>query len=189
MGGASDPGQRLSWIAAVAGPLALATDPAAARSATDLFVETGGPVGYALVFLFAAIPWFEIFLVIPVGIGLGMNVVGVAVFAFLGNVLSVYAVIAFHDRARAWWARYRRTEPKPRERAGGRVRAVWDRYGLAGLAMSSPMVTGVHLAALIALALGSRKRAVGAWLTASIALWTVILTAVSYYGFGFVAGL
>lgn len=177
------------WIMVVL-TVVLAIEPAfAARSATDLFVESGGPLGYALVFLFAAIPWFEIFLVIPVGIGLGMNAVGVAVFAFLGNALSVYAVIAFHDRARAWWARYRRTEPKPRERAGGRVRAIWDRYGLAGLAISSPMVTGVHLAALIALALGSRKRAVGAWLTASIALWTVILTAASYYGFGFVAGL
>lgn len=181
--------RRSLWLVVVAVLVVAAVEPAAARSATDLFVETGGPLGYALVFLFAAIPWFEIFLVIPVGIGLGMNAVGVAVFAFLGNALSVYAVIAFHDRVRAWWARYRRTEPKPRERAGGRARAVWDRYGLPGLALSSPMVTGVHLAALIALATGSKKRAVGAWLTASIALWTVILTAASYYGFGFLAGL
>lgn len=179
-----------SWLAAVAVLTALlAVEPAAARSATDLFVETGGPLGYALVFLFAAIPWFEIFLVIPVGIGLGMNAVAVAVFAFLGNALSVYAVLVFHDRVRAWWMRRRATEAKPRERARGRARAIWDRYGLAGLALCSPMVTGVHLAALIALATGSKKRAVGAWLTASIALWTVILTAASYYGFGFVAGL
>ncbi|WP_245998547.1 small multi-drug export protein [Halalkalicoccus subterraneus] len=175
------------WL--VVGLLVIAIEPvSAARSATDLFVESGGPLGYALVFLFAAIPWFEIFLVIPVGIGLGMNAVAVAVFAFLGNALSVYAVIAFHGRVRAWWTR-RRTEGEPRERAGGRARAIWDRYGLAGLALCSPMVTGVHLAALIALATGSEKRAVGAWLTASIALWTVILTAVSYYGFDFVAGL
>lgn len=181
-----------SWVAAVAVlTVLLAIEPAAARSATDLFVETGGPLGYALVFLFAAIPWFEIFLVIPVGIGLGMNAVGVAVFAFLGNALSVYAVLVFHDRVRTWWVGRRGTEAEgePRERARGRARAIWDRYGLAGLALCSPMVTGVHLAALIALATGSKKRAVGAWLTASIALWTAILTVASYYGFGFVAGL
>lgn len=176
-----------SWVAVVAVLTVLITiEPASARSTTDLFVETGGPLGYALVFLFAAIPWFEVLLVIPVGIGLGMNAVGVGVFAFLGNTLSVYAVLVFHDRARTWWEKHREKEAKPRSR--GRARAIWDRYGLAGLAFASPLVTGVHLAALIALATGSGKRAVGAWLTASIALWTVVLTVGSYYGFGFVAG-
>ncbi|MFC6904748.1 small multi-drug export protein [Halalkalicoccus tibetensis] len=167
----------------------IAIEPAFARSATDLFVETGGPLRYALVFLFAAIPWFEIFLVIPVGIGLGMNAVAVAALAFLGNALSVYAVLVFHDRTRSWLARRRRREATPGIRSRGRARDVWDRYGLAGLALSAPLITGVHLAALIALTAGSGKRAVGTWLTASIALWTVVLTAASYYGFGFLAGL
>lgn len=180
---------RSAFVVVAVLSLASAIEPAAAAagSVTDLFAETGGLLRYALVFLFAATPWFEILVVIPIGVGLGMNAIGVAAFAFLGNVLPIYAIIVFHDRVRAWWEGRRGREAGTG--GGGRARTIWDRYGLPGLALASPLVTGVHLAALIALALGSGKRSVGAWMTASIALWTVILTVGSYYGFGFVTGL
>lgn len=157
-------------------------------SATELLREAGGAVQYALVFVLAAIPWLEILVVIPIGIGLGLNAVGVAAFAFLGNVLPVYAIIAFYTRLREWWDRRREGDDEESTRHE-RARAIWDRYGLPGLAIASPIVTGVHLAAVIALAVGSSKRSVGAWMTASIAVWTVVLTAGAYYGFGFITGL
>lgn len=182
---ASDSRRRLSWFVAavVLAPL-IAVEPVFARSATDLFVGSSGPVQYALVFLLAAIPWFEILLVIPIAVGLGMDAVSVAVFAFLGNVLPVYAILVSHERVRTWWQARRRKGTRPGNH--GRARAVWDRYGLGGLALVSPLVTGVHLATVIALAVGSKKRDVAVWMTVSIALWTVALTAGSYYGFGFV---
>lgn len=180
--------RRLASTVGILGALTvLASTPAVAQSATDLLADESGAVQYALVFLFAAIPWFEILLVIPVGIGLGMNAAGVAVFAFLGNVLPIYAIIAAHRRVTEWWeGRHDSDGESDRQ---GRARAIWDRYGLPGLAIASPIVTGVHLAAVIALALGSGRRAVGIWLTASIALWTAILTIASHFGFDFLSGL
>lgn len=157
-------------------------------SATELLRGPGGAVQYALVFVLAAIPWLEILVVIPIGVGLGLNAVGVAVFAFLGNVLPIYGIVAVDARLRDWLERRRGSEsgePTRHERA----RAIWDRYGLPGLAVASPIVTGVHLAAVIALAVGSPKRLVGVWMTASIGVWTAILTAGAYYGFGFITGL
>lgn len=157
-------------------------------SATELLREAGGAVQYALVFVLAAIPWLEILVVIPIGVGLGLDAVGVAVFAFLGNVLPIYGIIAFYARFRDWLERRRESDGKESTRHE-RARAIWERYGLPGLAIASPIVTGVHLAAVIALAVGSSKRSVGVWMTASIAVWTVVLTAGAYYGFEFITGL
>jgi hypothetical protein len=153
--------------------------------AVDLIGGTG-VLGYALVFLLAATPWLEILVVIPIAVGLGLDPVGVAVLAFLGNVLPIYGIVVGYDRVRTWLERRRGSDESGRH---GRARRLWDRYGLPGLALASPILTGVHLAALIALAAGSPKRSVGAWMTASVAVWTVVLTLGSFYGLGFVTGL
>ncbi|GAA0725174.1 UPF0716 family protein affecting phage T7 exclusion [Halorubrum trapanicum] len=147
--------------------------------------DAGGVVQYGLVFLFAALPWVEILVVIPVGIGVGLNPVTTGVVAFAGNAGSVYALLLSHRRI-ARWRKRRRPEPAADDDATNRrrewARRVWDRYGLPGLSLAAPVLTGVHLAALLALAVGSRRRTVGGWMTAGIAAWTVALVAASAFG-------
>lgn len=70
-------------------------------------------------------------------------------------------------------------EPSKR---GKRARKIWDRYGLPGLALLAPAITGIHLAAVMALAFKSPKRATAIWMTISLALWAVATGVVSYYG-------
>ncbi|QZA89825.1 small multi-drug export protein [Salinarchaeum sp. IM2453] len=151
---------------------------------TDILQDYDGGVQYLLVAILAAIPWIEIALVIPAGIALGINPTAVAIFAFLGNVLSVYIVILFCSQVKSLWGSQSSdtdgsSEPSKRRQWANRL---WDHYGLPGLALASVILTGVHVAALIALAIGSAKRAVAVWMTISIAIWTVGLTAATYYG-------
>ncbi|MFU8869782.1 small multi-drug export protein [Natronococcus sp.] len=157
-------------------------------SLTPLLVDVGtaleeatGIVQYALVFLFAAIPVVEILVVVPVAVGLGLNPVTTAVVAFAGNVGSVYALILGYRRLLEWWqSRTGSDEPSDRY---ARARRLWDRYGLPGVSLAGPVMTGVHIAALVALLAGSRGRLVAAWMTAGIAVWTVVLTVASVAGF------
>ena len=153
--------------------------------------DASGGWGYVLVFVLAAIPWFEILLVIPPAVALGFDPVAVALLAFLGNVLPIYGIVAFHDRLSRWWASRRttseddeRSESKRRQRA----KRVWNRYGLPGLALAAPVVTGVHLAAVIALGLRASGRDVAVWMTASIALWTVVLVVATVAGVSALGG-
>lgn len=163
-----------------------------------------GPIGYALVFVLAAIPWLEILAVIPAGIVVGLDPIAVAVFAFAGNVLPIYGIILGWRRVSAWRAARRGNDDSSgdrpehsRTRSGddtlddssdapsgrtARGRAIWERYGLPGLAIASPVVTGVHLATVIAIGVGSRHRAVGTWMTASLAVWTILITATTVGG-------
>lgn len=158
---------------------------------TDALAEAGGAIQYLLVFAFAAFPWVEIAVVIPIAIGLDLDPMLVGMVAFAGNVGSVYLLLGFHGRVARWRAR-RRDEPeeaaaKPNRRTVWAKR-LWDRYGLPGLSLAAPVLTGVHLAALIALAAGSRRRAVAGWMTVGIAAWTVALVAGSMLGLSLLGG-
>ncbi|MWV65524.1 small multi-drug export protein [Halorubrum sp. JWXQ-INN 858] len=147
--------------------------------------EAGGVIQYGLVFLFAALPWVEILVVIPIAIGVGLNPVLTGIVAFAGNAGSVYVLLLFHRRI-ARWRRRRRSKPEDGDEPTGRrhewAHGVWDRYGLPGLSLAAPVLTGVHLAALLALAAGSRTRSVGGWMTLGIAAWTVALVVGSAFG-------
>lgn len=164
---------------------------------TPLLVDVGpmledasGVLQYVLVFLFAAIPVVEILVVVPVAIGLGLDPVATGLVAFAGNVGSVYVVVAFHRRFSRWLrGRRRSADPEADEQDGNdsheryaRARELWDRYGLAGLSVGGPILTGVHIAALVALLAGSSARAVAGWMTVSIGLWTVVLVVLSVFG-------
>ena len=155
----------------------------------SLLSDASGGWGYVLVFVLAAVPWFEILLVIPPAVALGFDPAAVAVLAFLGNVLPIYGIVVFHDRLARWWASRRSADGNEDENEGEReskrrrrAKQVWNRYGLPGLALAAPIVTGVHLAAVIALGLRASGRDVALWMTASIALWTVVLVAASVAG-------
>ncbi|OEF97605.1 hypothetical protein BHF68_14705 [Desulfuribacillus alkaliarsenatis] len=75
------------------------------------------------------------------------------------------------------------SEEQPSKR-GKRGRKIWNKYGLPGFALLAPAVTGIHLAAVMALAFKSPKRPTAIWMTTSLALWSVTMGVVSYYGLG-----
>jgi len=138
--------------------------------------------GLLVVFLLAAIPWWEILLVIPPAIGLGLNPVLVGLLAFLGNVLPVYLIVATHERVTAWLER-RREKKGEKAKRSKRASRLFDRYGLGGLALAAPVLTGIHLATVIALMLGAPPRRVAGWMTLSLAVWSVALVVASVVGF------
>jgi Ca2+/H+ antiporter, TMEM165/GDT1 family len=148
---------------------------------------------YLTVFVLAATPLLELLVVIPLGIGYGLDPVGVAVVTLAGNALPVLAIVVAFDRWRAWRRRSSGADGAddvagdvadvPATSRAMRARRIWDRYGVAGLALVAPLLTGVHFAALAALALGSPRRLVAAWMSASMLVWTVGVTLASMGGF------
>jgi len=172
---------RLSMLTLVL-PLVAFPTIATGGGISGLLESAGGTWQYALVFVLAATPWLEVVVVIPAAIALDLNPIAVAVLAFLGNTLAVYVIVFFYARLRSWWRAWR-GETDGESGRSKRARRLWDRYGMAGLALASPLLTGIHLAAFIGLALGASNRSTAGWMTGSIALWTIVLTAGSVWGF------
>ncbi len=149
---------------------------------------------YILIFILSATPWIEILFVIPPAIAAGLHPISVATVSFVGNFLPIVGIVYFYEK----WGRWRLTgknknnihqdgqsyerQESRRKKVG---RKIWDKYGLPGLALLAPVVTGVHLAVIIALLSRSPRASIVFWMFWSLVIWTVILTASTYYGLDF----
>jgi Ca2+/H+ antiporter, TMEM165/GDT1 family len=140
-------------------------------------------LAYLTVLVAAAIPWLEVLLVVPAGIVAGLPPVPVAVVAAVGNVATLVPLVLGGDRLRAWWRRRRgRAAGDAASGRSVRARRLFDRFGLPGLAALGPLVTGIHVAAVVALAAGAdRRRALG-WMTAGVVVWAAIAAAATVFG-------
>ena len=63
-----------------------------------------------------------------------------------------------------------------------RVERVWRRYGIPGLALQAPLLTGPLLASVLALGLGAPARPLLCWMLASIVFWGAVLTGAAALG-------
>ncbi|MBU9722911.1 MULTISPECIES: small multi-drug export protein [Bacillaceae] len=70
-----------------------------------------------------------------------------------------------------------------------RAAAIFEKYGLPGLAFLGPIITGIHLAAIIALSLKASKTRTTIWMGVSLVFWTVLLTIASFYGIDWITDL
>jgi hypothetical protein len=60
---------------------------------------------------------------------------------------------------------------------------MWKRWGIYGVALQAPILTGAPLGTLIALSLGAPAGRLLLWMSASVLLWGAILTGAVALGF------
>lgn len=162
----------------------------------EYFSQSEGIWQYVILFILAAAPWLEVFLVVPLGIAAGLNPVAVSFVGFFGNWIPVLLIGFFFVQISAWLKRRRERKARKAGRdpdadtqqvskKDRRARKIWERYGIPGLALLAPAIVGTDIAALLALSFGSSKRWVMIWITISLALWTIGLAIASIYGFDY----
>jgi hypothetical protein len=145
-------------------------------------------VAYVTVFVAAAIPWLEVLLVVPAGIVAGLPPVPTALVGAAGNAATLVPLVVGGDRLRTWWqdrrTRHRAARSAPDETGGrgGRARRLYTRFGLPGLALFGPLLTGVHVAALVGLAAGSPRRPTLVWLLGGVVVWAALAAAATVVG-------
>ena len=69
-----------------------------------------------------------------------------------------------------------------------RIERVWKRYGIPGVALQAPLLTGPLLATVLALGLGAPPRTLLYWMFASIVVWGVVLTGAAALGLSVFSG-
>ncbi|MBI3976786.1 MAG: small multi-drug export protein [Chloroflexi bacterium] len=116
----------------------------------------------------------ELWAAIPAGLALQLDPVVTGVSAAGGNIAGSAVVGLLGERARTWLILRR---GRGQSRHHGRLSRIWRRYGIVGLALAAPMVTGAPLATALGMALGAPMRYLLAWMALSIVFWSVVLTA------------
>jgi hypothetical protein len=122
----------------------------------------------------------ELWAAIPAGLALKANPVVVGVAAAGGAMLGVLVVVLLGEHVRRWLAGRHRGERETGSR--GLIRLIWDRYGVIGLGLFAPIVTGAPLGAALGLALGVPAGRLLFWMFAGIIIWSAVLTLVGVLG-------
>jgi membrane protein YqaA with SNARE-associated domain len=122
----------------------------------------------------------ELWAAIPAGLALKVNPVLVGVGAAAGAMLGVLVVVLLGERVRQWLAgRQRRGSAAG---SHGLIRRISDRYGVIGLGLLAPLLTGAPIGAVLGLALGVPSGRLLFWMLTGIALWSTVLTLVGVLG-------
>ncbi|PIC77799.1 DNA-binding protein [Sporosarcina sp. P19] len=139
-------------------------------------------ITYLFVFLAGAAPGFEVLVAVPLGILRGMSIATAVVVGFAGNALTIILEIMVFQKLKTWWESKKKTDGKTPSKRTARAEKIWKRFGIPGLALLGPVLIGSHLAAFLALALGSSKSQTAFWLLLSLAIWSIAFGTLTVFG-------
>ena len=126
----------------------------------------------------AAAGALDVWVGILTGLALGLSPALSGAVSIASALAGVTLVVAVGGRLQELIYRSRKLT-KHRER----VERVWKRYGIPGLALQAPLLTGPLLATLLALALGAPPRPLLLWMFAGVVFWGAVLTGGAALGF------
>ncbi|MDQ3302384.1 MAG: small multi-drug export protein [Actinomycetota bacterium] len=125
----------------------------------------------------------DVWVGIITGVALGLSPVLSGAVSIVSAVVGVTLVVVAGERLQHRIYRSRRLA-KRRER----IERVWSRYGIPGVALQAPLLTGPLLATILALGLGAPPRPLLYWMLASIVFWGAALTGAAALGLSILRG-
>jgi len=127
----------------------------------------------------AAIAVVELWAAVPAGIAMGLPAPLVWAATVCGALVGIGVIVFAGDRLRTWLiARFGHGGARP----GGRLRRLWDRFGVIGWGLLAPLLLGAPVAAAIGVALGAARGRLVFWLGTGVVVWTTALTVVAVFG-------
>lgn len=112
---------------------------------------------------------------IVTGVALGLHPGMVVALTVLSYSCGVLLIAVFGGRVRAWLMK--RLGKGDAALSSGRMRAIWDRYGVIGLGLAAPMTVGAQLGAAVGMALNAQPRRLVVSMALGALLWSIALTA------------
>ncbi len=134
---------------------------------------------YLSVFLIGIL---ELWGAVPAGLALKLNPFYVALFSAAGAATSAFLVLIVGEPLRKWILKFKKTNF---EKENGKLKSVWDKYGIPGLCLIAPFLLGAHLGAAIGITLGGKKSVIAVWMTISCIVWAGIFTFLGTMGVSF----
>jgi membrane protein DedA with SNARE-associated domain len=117
---------------------------------------------------------------IPAGLAAKFPPVLIASLTALGGIIAVTLVVLLGRPLQTWILK---KFPKQIEKMkNSKVHKIWDRYGVIGLGLVSPMVLGAPQCTLLGLLLGAKPGRMLFWASVGCILWAVILTVAGFFG-------
>lgn len=126
----------------------------------------------------ASIAILELWAAIPAGIALSLHPLLIGLASIIGATIGAALVIFLGDALQKWLLR-KENETK---KNNTRIYVIWEKYGVIGLGLLAPLITGVLLGAVVGVSLKAAPRRLMLWMSIGIVIWSVLLTAIATLG-------
>jgi hypothetical protein len=122
----------------------------------------------------------ELWLAVPLGFTLELSPLNTAFFSSLGSITAAFIVTFSGSGLRIKFLKWRYRSDEVLKNSW--MYKVWNKYGVIGLGLLSPLLFGAPLGAALGIILGARKNHLLSWMILGIILWGVGLTTAVYLG-------
>lgn len=122
----------------------------------------------------------ELWAAIPAGLALRVHPVAIGVTAAIGAMLGTLVVMLVSEHVRTWLVRRHRGKDERKQHR--LIHRIWRCYGMIGLGLLAPLITGVPLGVALGLILGAPAGRLLFWASLGIILWSTILTLIGTLG-------
>lgn len=127
--------------------------------------------------------WFSFWPALPAGLALGLNPIVVIATVTISYISGVLIVLLPGKRIRDWvQKRFGRQMDAQTENEDSFVRRMWERYGVIGFGLTSPMTVGAQLGALVGIAFNIPRRRLLLWMSLGALGWAIVLTLLALVG-------
>lgn len=122
----------------------------------------------------------ELWLAIPLGLLMDVNPIIITIVASAGAIMAAVVVTFLGENLRTRFIRWKYNDEKSLEKS--RLYEIWNKYGVIGLGLTSPLLFGAPLGAAVGIALGADKNRLILWISIGIVLWSIGLTVAGTMG-------
>ena len=129
----------------------------------------------------------ELWAAIPAGFALGLHPAATGIAAAIGAMIGTLVVVMLGARLRTWLVG--KHSGRHRDTDHGHIYRIWTRYGVVGLGLLAPLLTGAALGTALGMALGARTGRLLLWMSIGIILWSGGLTLAIALGLGSIEAL
>lgn len=122
----------------------------------------------------------ELWAAIPAGLALRLSAVATGITAAVGAILGALVVLFLGERVRSRLMQHHngRDEKRPH----GHIYKIWHHYGVIGLGLLAPLLTGAPLGVALGLTLGAPPGRLFFCVSLGIVLWSTVLTLIAALG-------
>lgn len=123
----------------------------------------------------------ELWVAIPAGFAFELNPILIIILSTSGNIAGALIILVIGENIRDRILKWRLGDDKK----NSRLYQIWNKYGLIGLGLSSPLLFGAWLGTALGVALDAPNGRLMLWMSVGIILWSIGLTTAIYYGISF----
>jgi hypothetical protein len=122
----------------------------------------------------------ELWAAIPVGFALNLNPAAIVAASSAGAIVGALLVMLAGEKLRNRILKWRYSDKK--DFSQSRLYRFWNKYGVAGLGLLSPLLFGALIGAALGSLLGAARWRLLLWMSIGIVVWSIGLTTIGVAG-------